>query len=77
MTGRFQVVGRREYRGHPTGTVFHARLDTNAAQRAINRKDIVLLELAEPTLPPDYTFPDGWLTAEQANHRGAERLLTR
>ncbi len=77
MMGRYRVVGRREYRGHKTGTVFDARLETNAAGRAIRRGDIVLLEQTEPGLPPDHAFPDGWLTATQANQRGAERLLTR
>ncbi len=75
--GRYQVVGRREYRGHPTGTVFDARLDTHAAARAITRGDIELLEQIEPGLPPGFVFPDGWLAAEPINNRGAERLLTR
>lgn len=75
--GRWQVIGRRKYRGHPTGTVFDADLQDGPASRAIARRDIVLLEHIEPGLPPEYTFPEGWLTAAQANHRGAERRLIR
>ncbi len=74
--GRWKVTGNREYRGHPPGTVFVTGLDNNAAHRAIRRGDIVLLEETQPGLPPEFTFPLGWLTAEPANTRGAGRLLT-
>ncbi len=74
--GRWQVTGGREYRGHPPGTVFVTGIQDNAASRAIARGDIVLLEETDPGLPPVFTFPKGWLTAEPPNTRGAERLLT-
>lgn len=62
--GRYQVVGRREYRGHSRGTVFDARLDRAAEARAVRRGDIVLLERVVPAVQPgSYVFPTGWLTA--------------
>lgn len=76
--GEYEVTGRREYRGHPTGETFMARLNPGAEQRAIARGDIRLLRRVEPLLEPgSYDLPPGWLTAAQANHRGAERRLTR
>lgn len=75
--GRWQVTGAREYRGHPTGTVFVTGLDNNAAHRAIRRGDIVLLEELQPGLPEVFMFPEGWLTAEPTTTRGAGRRLTR
>ena len=60
--GEYQVVGRREYRGHKPGTVFEARIDRNAAMRAVIRGDIRLLRLVEPVLQPgSWVLPDGWL----------------
>lgn len=62
--GRYQVVGRREYRGHVTGVVFEARLERRAAARAVARGDIVLLEETTPAVQPNsYVFPEGWLSA--------------
>lgn len=76
--GRYQVVGRREYRGHETDTVFEARLDRNAEARAIRRGDIVLLEQIQPGLEPgSFVLPDGWLTAEPSTIEAPERRLTR
>lgn len=74
--GVYRVVGRREYRGHKPGTVFHARLDRNAERRAIQRRDIQLIGHITPEVPAAHTFPDGWLPAEHT-HRGARRRLTR
>ncbi len=71
--GRWKVTGNRDYRGHPTGTVFVTGLENNAASRAIRRGDIVLLEETQPGLPPGYEFPKGWLTAEQQQTNEAPR----
>lgn len=63
MSGEFceyEVTGKREYRGHKTGTVFQARHDP-PKQRAINRGDITLLRICEPQVPQDRTYPNGWL----------------
>lgn len=58
--GRYRVVGSREYRGHSTGQEFIARLDTHAAQRAIQRGDIVFVERVTPQLPSLWGLPAGW-----------------
>lgn len=59
--GVYEVVGRREYRGHAHGETFVARLDTHAAQRAIQRGDIRLLEMVVPSLDVSkLTVPEGW-----------------
>lgn len=58
--GVYVVTGQREYRGHPTGSRFTARLDPRAEQRAIQRGDIQLVVYADPE-PGPYTFPTGWL----------------
>lgn len=76
--GVYRVIGRREYRGHKTGSTFHARLDRNAEQRAIQRRDIELVGHVTPEVPPDHTFPEGWLPSPiTQTNRGAERRLTR
>ena len=60
--GVYEVVGGREYRGHAPGDTFVARLDTHAAQRAIDRGDIRLVEMVDPSIDPRrLTFPKGWL----------------
>lgn len=74
--GEYEVTGRRQYRGHDTGTRFEARHDP-AKERAIGRGDIRLLRLIEPAAPPGGTLPDGWLTPptdvpQQANHEAPE-----
>ena len=59
--GRYQVVGRRAYRGHLPGTEFEAVLDPNAEGRAIARGSIRLLERLVADLPPvSYRLPTGW-----------------
>lgn len=66
--GEYQVVGRREYRGHPPGEIFEANLESNAARRAIQRGDIALLRVVKPELQPgSWVLPDGW-----ANEQGKE-----
>lgn len=58
--GLFEVTGRREYRGHPTGTRFEARMDV-ALQRALNRGDIRLISAIAPDLEPgSFTLPKDW-----------------
>jgi hypothetical protein len=60
--GRYQVVGKRNYRDHAPGDIFEARLMRQAEYRAIQRGDIVLLEEVLPQLVPgSYALPPGWL----------------
>jgi hypothetical protein len=59
--GVYEVIGRREYRGHAPGETFVARLDVNAALRAIARGDIRLVERVDPSIDPRrLTLPQGW-----------------
>lgn len=59
--GVYKVVGRRAYRGHEHGTVFQARIDRAAEQRAIQRGDILLLDRLEPDLQPgSWKLPRDW-----------------
>lgn len=61
--GLYEVVGKREYRGHKPGDRFEARLDRNAERRAIVRGDILLIRRIIPSIEGcAYTFPDGWLS---------------
>jgi hypothetical protein len=65
VTGEYEVVGRREYRGHKPGTVFEASIESNAAGRAIQRGDLALLRISTPELQPgSYLLPDGWLNEQ-------------
>lgn len=60
--GRWLVTGKRIYRGHEPGLEFEASLENNAASRAVNRGDIVLLEEYVPCLVEgSYVLPKGWL----------------
>lgn len=62
--GLYRVIGKRDYRGHPQGTEFPARLDPRAARRAITRGSIAYL--GPTTLEPQgFTFPQGWLRDHQ------------
>lgn len=59
--GLYEVIGKREYRGHPPGTFFEARLDPAAEQRAIDRGDIKLIRLVTPALEPgSFHLPHDW-----------------
>lgn len=60
--GIYRVSGTRNYRGHPTGSEFMAKLDPLAEQRAIGRGDIVLIDRVTPELPPTFSLPRGWIT---------------
>jgi hypothetical protein len=71
MHGVYKVVGTLEYRGHKPGEIFAARLDRPAESRAINRGNIILLEHIQPSLPPEYGFPDGWLSADTVQSNDA------
>lgn len=62
--GIYQVVGRREYRGHKPGERFMARLDRNAEGRAIQRGDIALLERVTPGLPERWGLPADLVASE-------------
>ncbi len=60
--GIYKVVGRTEYRGHKPGETFVARLDMNAAARAIKRGSIALVDQVDPSLDPGrLVLPKGWL----------------
>lgn len=76
--GRFEVVGPREYRGHPAGTRFEAKMDA-PLQRAIGRGSIRLLEVVEPKLVPgSYALPDDWpVTANTPNETPSGVSLVR
>jgi hypothetical protein len=59
--GVYLVTGRREYRGHPHGTVFEEALDKAAAARAIARGDIRLIREVIPDLEPgSYRLGADW-----------------
>ena len=62
VSGRYKVIDKRDFRGHPQGTEFVARLEANQERRALARGAITLLARVTPALEPGtYTFPDGWL----------------
>jgi hypothetical protein len=59
----YEVVGKREYRGHLPGETFEARLPAGPESRAIARGDIRVLRTVEPQIQSgSYRLPDGWLT---------------
>lgn len=58
--GEYEVIGRRQYRGHDRGATFEARHDP-AKERAIGRGDIRLIRVITPSVPPGATYPEGWL----------------
>ena len=63
--GEYEVVGRREYRGHPPGEIFEARLDRRAEARAVARGDIRLLRMVVPVIQSGtWRLPDGWLSKQ-------------
>lgn len=55
----FEVSGRRQYRGHAPGTRFEARIEA-AIQRALDRGDVLLVEMVTPEVPPGYWLPTDW-----------------
>lgn len=59
-TGLWRVTGTRVYRGQQPGAEFEAAIPTGAAARAIARGDVELLEEFVPSLPDDYSLPEGW-----------------
>lgn len=67
----YVVTGPRAYRGHQPGSTFEASLDPLAAQRALDRGAIQVVEQSRPSLQPgSVTVPPGWLTRkEEANER--------
>ena len=63
--GEYEVVGKREYRGHPPGEVFHAILPQGPESRAIARGDIRRLGDVHPSIQPgSFSLPEGWLTKQ-------------
>jgi hypothetical protein len=55
--GVYRVVGRRDYRGHPEGMEFQARLDPLAEHRAIGRGSIIRTGTEQVTVE-NFTLPD-------------------
>lgn len=63
--GRYEVLDKRDFRGHPQGTQFVARLEANQERRAIARGAIQLLARVTPALEPGtYGFSTSWLKEE-------------
>jgi hypothetical protein len=63
--GEYEVIGKREYRGHLPGEVFEARLDMGAEARAVARGDIRLLRVVTPEVQPgSWVLQVGWLSNE-------------
>ena len=60
--GEYEVVGRREYRGHPPGEVFEARIQPGPESRAIARGDIRKLRDVEPSIQPGSYSLERWLS---------------
>lgn len=74
VTGLYEVVDKRDFRGHPQGTQFVARLDAMQERRAVARGAITLLARVTPALEPGtFTFPEGWLTQpHMSTHEGRD-----
>ena len=70
--GLYQVVDRRDFRGHSTGTEFPARLDPRQERRAVQRGSIVRLGSVTPR-PENYTFPEGWLSGPHTTSQPRRR----
>jgi hypothetical protein len=47
---RYLVTGKRQYRWHKPGSIFEARLDPNAEERAIERGSIRVIDSIQPEL---------------------------
>lgn len=57
----YEVLRHNGYRGHRRGATFSARLAAPAAQRAVDRGDIRVVESSTPSIQPgSYTLPAGW-----------------
>lgn len=70
QVGRYEVVGRRVYRGHKPGEVFDAYLDVPAERRAIGRGSIRLIERVPADLTAGmYRLPAGWPAITTAEGR--------
>jgi hypothetical protein len=69
----YLVTGKRQYRWHKPGTVFEARLDPDAEQRAIERGSIRVIDSVQPELENgSYALPpEDWPQA------GADEGTTR
>lgn len=61
--GVYQVIDRRDYRGHKQGEEFVALLEPAAERRAIHRGSITRIGTVVPR-PETFTFPEGWLQPE-------------
>jgi hypothetical protein len=57
--GVYQVVDKREYRGHPQGTEFTSRLAPRAERRAIDRGSLMKVGTVIPRTG-SFTWPDRW-----------------
>lgn len=56
---RYLVTGKRQYRWHEPGSIFEARLDSDAERRAIERGSIRVLEEVEVKVE-SFDLPDDW-----------------
>lgn len=65
VTGEYEVIGLRRYRGHDPRSRFIATIDPLAEQRALQRGDIALIRRITPKVPPGYVLPDGWLNTKE------------
>ena len=74
VSGLYQVVSPRDFRGHSQGTEFVARLEQAHEARAVARGSIQLLARVVPALEPgSFTFPDGWLAQpHMSTHEGRD-----
>lgn len=57
--GRYEVVGHRQFMGHPHGDVFMAELTPYQEARAVNRGSLRLLERLVMDVS-NYRLPAGW-----------------
>lgn len=58
--GVYEVIGRRQYRGHEPGSTFEAVIAPAVEQRAVQRGDIRLLRRIRPSLVPGSYTLRGW-----------------
>ena len=70
---RYLVTGTRQYRWHKPGTTFEARLDPDAEQRAVERGNIRVLEVIQPSVQNgSYEIPNDWPYTRPVNQPEAQ-----
>ena len=69
----FEVVGKREYRGHRPGEQFITRMDP-ALERALERPNVVIVAVIDPKIQEgQYGLPQDWPTIAPADATVTER----